>query len=130
MRLFVVLVLEYDDAQADVARTDKDGHAGDADEANLLVEDEAEDGTDDECGNGLHDHAEGDACKAIDLLWVVGERGGECTGIVLILVKELNILTENGVEGERVQLGSKERSRGHKEVVLEADGHCGEHRAA
>ena len=86
--------------QADVARADEDGHAGDADEANLLVEDEAEDGTNDKYGNGMHDCTEGDAYEAIDLLQVVGECGGEHAGVVLILVKELNILVEDGMEGE------------------------------
>ena len=105
-----MLVLEYDNVQADVARADKDGHAGDADEANLLVEDEAEDGTNNECGNGLHDCTEGDTHEAIDLLRVVGERGGERAGVVLTLVEELNVLIEEGVEGERAQLGSKECS--------------------
>ena len=69
------LVLEHNDVQVDVARVDEDGHAGGANEANLLVEDEAEDGTNNECGNGLHDCTEGDAHEAIDLLRVVGERG-------------------------------------------------------
>ena len=87
MGLLIVLVLEHDDAQADVARGDEDGRAGDADEADLLVEDEAEDGADDERGDGLHDRAEGDAHKAIDLLRVVEERGGECAGVVLALSK-------------------------------------------
>ena len=95
------LVLEHNNVQVDVAHADEDGHVGGANEANLLVEDEAEDGTNNECGNGLHNCTEGDAHEAIDLLRVVRERGGERAGVILTLVEELNILTEDGAEGER-----------------------------
>ena len=61
--------------QVDVAGGDEDGCAGDANEANLPDGDEAEDGADGKHGDGLHDCTEGDACEAIDLLRVVGERG-------------------------------------------------------
>ena len=114
--------------ETDVAGRDEDGRAGDTDEAELPVEDEAEDGADGERRDTLHDRAERDASEAVDLLRVVAERRRELAGVVLVLVEELDVLAEDRAEGERAQLGRELRGRGREEVVLEADGDHGQDR--
>ena len=90
--LLVVLVLENDDAQTDVAGGHEERDASETNETDLPDEDKTEDDTENERRDGLDDRAEGDTGKTIDLLRTVGEVRHERAGVVLVAVEVLDVL--------------------------------------
>ena len=87
--------------ETDVPGGNQHRRARDADQTDLPVERKTDDGANDERRDTLNDRAKGDARETVDLLRVVAERGGELAGVVLFLVEELDVLAEDGAEGER-----------------------------
>jgi hypothetical protein len=77
----VILVLEDDQSESDVAGADDERDAGDANERQLPAVDEADDGACHDCGETLDDGSEGRSGEAADLLGIIGERGREGAGL-------------------------------------------------
>lgn len=122
----VLLILEDDNVETNETCGDDQGHASKTNETKLPRKDDAEDDTDDKGGGALEDGSEGNTGETVNLLRVVTQCGRELTSAVLILVEELDVLTQDSTETDRAKLARQRRSRGTEHVVLDTNGDGGD----
>jgi hypothetical protein len=86
----VGLILQYDDAKANVAGSDDEGDADNGDEGELPAVSKSDGGTANNRDDGLDNGTESDTGQSADFLWSIAEVGGERASAVLLFVEIRN----------------------------------------